>query len=472
MGESGAGSADREAFAGWAFAGRAAFVAMVRAALAEAPIAAREGEAADDVGLARLAALGQRLADARAAWDRARYPADPMDATIAGCWTRWAAGNPFHDQRKWLALLEKPVVAAFRQALSARPLPPDVVARAIGDLRDALFYQLIGGRGGVSGFAELAAHALEMAPGGPIAPLVEVLSPTGRATVANCVSRRGHWPSTLERALPNLAGPGERALHVQRAELDDALAWAELHTALRLVASWGGDGGDDERDWAIVTQNLGRSRGRLRAVAASEPPAALVEALVRVDGLAERTRAAARRWGWSWAWEALSRGFSFDLDQPVIRPCRVEPGVEPLDADDQAVLDGWFVLAVLRGRGATVRRWCTEGKGDADGTWGRLLLELPEGLRDPDGGFVRVRAGLADGWDARVASTAPVLREIAALPPSRKLKDAFWAVAGPAWPEAIARPRGGFPTFVEHARAWTHGTETADPLPPLGEDEP
>jgi hypothetical protein len=340
----------------------------------------------------------------------------------------------------------------------------------MGDLRDALFYQLIGGSG-PAGLAEIAAYALETGPGGPVQPLVDVLSPAGRATVAGCASRRGHWPQTLERALPDLAGPRERAIHLQAEGTGSPAGWIELHTALRLIASWAEGPSDEERDWTIVQQNQGRARGRLRALAATTPPSALAAAVCGLDGVAERTRAAARRWAWSWAWEALARGFSFDPDRPVIRPCRAEPGAEPLDADDLATLDVWFVLAVLRGRGHTVRRWCTEGSGDADGTWGRLLLELPEGLRDPDGGLVRVRAALAEGWDRRVEQTAPLLREIAALPPGRKLKDAFWAAVGPHWSLAVTQPKGGFPTFVRNAGRWVRGSE-ADPAVHRGQERP
>ncbi|MEQ1508277.1 MAG: hypothetical protein ABMB14_38960 [Myxococcota bacterium] len=459
-----------EPFAGWAFADRPAFRAVITAVALDAPTVPRTGETGTSSALAlgRLDALGPRIADElRGAWARARYPSDPADAQVAAMWSRWGAGNPFGDQLKWVRLLDKPVTAAFRQALSARPLPPDVVARAIGDLRDALFYQLIGAPGS-SGFAELAAYLLETGPGGPVRPVVEVLSPAARGVVAACVSRRGHWPRTLERALPDLAGPRERAMHLQ-GEADAVDAWIELHTALRLIESWSLDGGDDERDWVIVLQNHGRSRGRLRAVAGREPSKALADAILRLDGTAERTRTAARRWAWTWAWEALAKGFSFDLGQPVVRPCRAEPGLEPLDADDLAMLDGWFLLAVLRGRGATVHRWCTEGKGDPDGTWGRLLLEIPVGLRDPDGGFARVRAALAAGWNERVAALRPTIAAVAALPPGRRLKDQFWVAVGPVWPPAVARPHGGFPTFVRNAAAWVHGSEAAGGMPPRGE---
>ncbi|MEZ4238326.1 MAG: hypothetical protein R3F59_19675 [Myxococcota bacterium] len=426
---------------------------------------ARPGES-DAVALSRLSAIGARLAEAREAWARAAYPAQPADERVAAMWraTGRGAQGSFAHQGAWQQLLARPVVAAFRQALSTRPLPPHVRDRALGDLRDTLFYQLVGGQG----FAELAAFTLETAPGGPVAPLFDVLSERSRSRAARCVSARGHWPQTLALALP-AAGATERALLVQ-ADPRDPEDWIELHCALRLLASWAESPGDDDRDWSIVTQNQGRSRGRLRALAASEPAAALAERVAALPALAERTRAAARRWAWSWAWEALATDFAFDLDRPVVRPCVAEAGVAALEAEELEIVETWLLLVILRGRGDTVRRWAAEGRGDSDGTWGRLLLELPADLREADGGLARVRAALAAGWDARVASVAPVLRRVAGLSEGRALKRAFWDVVGPAWHVAVAHPRAGFPTFVRNARDWVaRGSETGGPLPPGGE---
>jgi hypothetical protein len=448
---------------GWRIAAHPDWVALVRAAVDRAPVVLRPDEAGPprQAASARLRAVGARIDEARDAWARARYAAEPADEVVAAMWTRWAAGRPFADQARWLKLLDRPVTAAFRQALSCRPLPPAVRQRALGDLRDALFYQLVGG----GGFAELAAYVLETAPGGPVAPLFDALSPASRSRAARCVAQRGHWPGTLRLALP-AAGASERALLIEADATRTAEDWIELHTALRLVATWEADTGDEDRDWAVVLQNQGRSRGRLRALAATEPPARLVAALRDLPGLAERTRAAARRWAWSWAWEALAQGFSFDLDRPVVRPCVVEPGLQPLDADDLAVLEGWLLLVILRGRGATARRWSLDGSGDGDGTWGRLLQELPADLRDGDGGFARIRAALAAGWDARIGAVTPPLERVATLEEGRKLKEAFWREVGPAWHGAIGRPRAGFPSFVRHARAWlAHGAETEGRVP-------
>ncbi|MEQ1564882.1 MAG: hypothetical protein ABMA64_04535 [Myxococcota bacterium] len=439
---------------GWACGAFASVVAASADTCTPPPRPEEAGVAPSEIAPARLAALGPRVADElRGAWSRATYRPDPADDQVRAMWTRWGERAPFGDQLRWQRLLEGPVVGAFRQALAARPLPPDVVARAIGDLRDALFYQLIGGREAQStGFSELASHVLETAPGGPVAPLVAALSPAARSTVASCMSKRGHWPRTVELALPDLAGARERSLRLQGE--GDPEGWIDLHTVLRLLAWWGDDPSDPERDWTIVLQNHGRSRGRLRAVAAREPPARLAAQLAPLPSLAERTRAAARRWAWAWAWESLARGFAFDLDQPVIRPCRAEPGLDPLDPDDLAMVEGWLLLVILRGRGETARRWSRDGSGDSDGTWGRLLLEVPAGLRDPDGGLSRVRAALAERWEQMVRDLGPTLTAIAAAPTGRDAKRAFWEVAGPVWHPAVGRPKAGFPTFARSAAEW------------------
>ncbi len=452
--------------AGWRIAAHPDWVALVRAAAAESPVHARPGEAGApaDIALARLEAVGDSLDEARAAWAKASWAPRPIDERVAAMWLGFGSGRSFSHQGAWQQLLARPVTGAFRQALSTRPLPPHVWDRALGDLRDALFYQLAGG----GGFAELASHVLETAPGGPVAPLFDALSPDARARAARCVARRGHWPGTLARALP-AAGTTERALLLQADERDPE-DWMELHTALRLLASWQAESGDPDRDAAIVSQNLGRSRGRLRALVASEPHDHLAARIVRLEGLTERTLAAARRWAWSWAWEALATGFSFGLDRPVIRPCVTEPGAAPLDAEELEVLEVWLLLVVLRGRGETARRWSTEGAGDGDGTWGRLLLELPADLRDPDGGFGRVRAALASGWRERVAAIEPILERVARLPPGRNLKRDFWREVGAAWNEAVGYPRAGFPTFVKNAAAWLHGSESRGRMPCAGED--
>lgn len=449
----------------WRIGAHEEWVAVVREAARGTAVAARPDEPAADVVPRRLAAVGARLHEAREAWADEHYPSAPGDAGVAALWAGWGGGELWRDQQGWLSLLLEPVTRAFRLALASRPPPPQIVARAVGDLRDALYYKLVSG-----GLAEIATYALETGPGGPVGPVFDVLSERGRALVARCVTRRGHWPHTVARVLP-AAGGAERALLLQQQTERPPADWIELHTALRLVAAWGESPGDVDRDWSIVTQNQGRARGRLRAVALLEPPERLAEAVVALESGVARTRAAARRWAWSWAWEEVARGFSFSIDEPVIRPCRTEAGDAPLDGESLLGLEGWALLVILRGRGDTLARWARDGAGDRDGTWGRLLLELPEELRDADGGYTRVRAALDRHWPALERTLRPVLADIGALEPGRTLKARFWEVAGAAWHDSITKPRGGFPTLARHASAWVseRGSETGPEMHEEGE---
>lgn len=453
--------------AGWRLQAVDRAVDIVRARVGERPPMPRADERGldpDTVARIRLAALGERVAnELRGAWDRAAWATRPeTDPHVAAMWRRWASGGVFADQRAWISLLEKVVVGAFRQALSGRPLPGDVLARATGDLRDALFYQLLGGREG-SGFREVASFVLETAPTGPVTPLLGVLSPAARTRVAGCVTRRGHWPQTVARVLDAAPGPDDRALWLAGSTTpEDADGWIDLHVVMRLVDGWGEDPGDPDHDWVVLRQNHGRARGRLRAVAAAESPERLAAALGALPALTERTRAGARRWAWAWAWEALATGFVFDLGQPVVRPCKAGAGPEPVDAEELAALHCWALLVLLRGRATTLRRWCREGSGDRDGTWGRLVAGVPI---ETDGSHARVRAALTESWDRWLGDVTPAVRAVAGLPPGRNLRQAFEDALVPWWHPAVPWPRSGFPSMVRHARDWLHGSEGEARLP-------
>ncbi len=322
-------------------------------------------------------------ARARGCWPWETQVHEPQQVAAGlddvGAWARWL--------EDWRFAAGPVQLEAVRRAVQARPAQGDtvsetlsapvdragevashVVGRALGDLDDALFYQLLAGAERAAG---LAVWALVGAPGGPAAPLLEVLEDRERAVVARCVTRPGHWPGTIAAALPSLPGSAERALHLQSDPVDAAgvEGWLDLHVALRLVGRWHEPGAPCERqDRAIVVQNRGRSRGRLRAVATRRPAVALTEALWSLEGLADRTVVAARRWAWACAWEALATDFAFDLGQAIVRSCATEAGSEPLDGDDLDALRVWALWVLLRGRFETLERWARTAQGDRDGT--------------------------------------------------------------------------------------------------------
>jgi hypothetical protein len=404
-----------------------------------------------------LGELGEAAEEARRAW-RAPPKRDPVaDAELASLWPLWTAGGVglWKARGAWERHLLGDAMGAFRQVLASRNLPYDRSRQALEDLREGLWFQLLGGGEAAPGWTELAARVLEGAGPAPLEALAGTLSPGGRAAAGVCLASRGHWPRTLDRLLPDVPGRRARGLRLAEAAGEDpgaAEALADLHAALRLVEGWR-EGGDLARDWQVIRQNRGRARGRLRALLTARPEA-LLAAIAGLDGLADRTRAAARRWAWDWAWGALSHGLELDFSRPISPPCRqLAEGLAPVGDGERPAAETWVLLAVLKGRLAHLRRWAREGgTGDHDGTWGRLLgAELPGCLRDPGGGYDRLRAWLSGDLEDTLEGWLPTLAAAAALPEGRGLKGRFEALLGPRWDPRVRFPSGGFPTFQRHA---------------------
>lgn len=427
--------------------------------------------------LEHLSFLGEQVeARERAAWGREQYDIKlNEDAATRTLWSRVFQGGAgvWADQKRWEALCLPPAQGSFRQVLSTRELPPGVAKQALTELRDGFWFQFLGGKGGVPGWAEIAARVVESLGGLPGLALALEDSEWGVAT--GCAVVRGAWPESLAALLPEIPGGPARALKLrQRLNTSPDLAEVLLdaHVALRLLDTWSSpDGADPVRSWGVVVQNRGRARGRLRALAMTRP-AALRPILLELDALHSRTVAAVRRYAWDWAWESMARGFAWDFSNPVTPPCEPpEQGLEPLDPEDHAAARTWILLVVLKGRLDHLQRWvATGGTGDRDGTWGRLLSEeLPEPLRDPppaDPGrgrvtatYHRLRAWLADSLEPTLARWRPTLAEITALPNNRVLARSMEALLRPSWDERVPFPKAGFPTFQSHAIAALAATE-------------
>lgn len=418
--------------------------------------------------LANLAFIGEQVEDReRAAWAREPFPASPKeDAEVAALWARLFQGGAalWADQRRWESLCLEPAMAAFRQVLSTRELPPGVAKQALTELRDGFWFQMLGGKGGVPGWAELAARVLETVGGVPALTLA--LADEDWSLAARCTVSRGTWPATISALLPDVPGGPARALVLWRrlAEAPDRVeAVLDAHVVLRLLETWRSpEGMDPVRSWGVVVQNRGRARGRLRALAMARP-SALRPLLLSLDALRARTLQAVRRYAWDWAWESMARGFAWDFGNAVTPPCEApDEGLVPLEPDLLPAARTWVLLVLLKGRREHLARWVlTGGTGDKDGTWGRLLSEeLPEELRDPaervgagrvTATYHRLRAWLADGLDEVIAAWRPLLAEVAALRPGRSLARATEAVLRPAWDARVPFPKAGFPTFQAHA---------------------
>ena len=420
---------------------------------------------------AELDQLGHSVEDReRAAWRRVAYPAQPeQDGRAAGIWASWFSGNPWGLREVWEALYLAPASRSFLAICEARDLPADVRRRVLDDLREGFFYRLLGASDSVPGWAELAVRVVETGGTGPVDALAMALSAADWDRVMGCALRRGEWRRTgavVWAELHEVAARARAASQQGQADPAHLEALLDLHVVRRVVSSWQRE--PVPNPWSVVVQNRGRARGRIRAVLSTRP--ALLDVLMSLDGLHARTEAAVRRYAWAWAWQELATDFAFDVSRSVTPPCLgPEPTLEGLAPDERPSLRTWVLLVVLRGRFDHLERWVrTGGTGDRDSTWARLLAEaLPVGLCDPDQGrakrartYHRLRTELAESLPDITTELAPLLADIAGLPPGRKLRAAFEERVGPTWNAAVPVPRSGFPTFVRNARA-VHAAWTA-----------
>lgn len=411
-------------------------------------------------GLERLHFLAARVEDReRRRWAVAEHPADPArDAETAGLWAAWLSGNPWSLRRPWEKLFLPEATRVFRAIAADRKLAPEIARRVIDDLREAFFYRMIGGKGALPGWAELAARVLETAPPGPLESVLRSLPAADRARLGACAAGRGVWRAS---AAAQWRAPGEAT---RAALAADALArhpervegWMDAHVIRRLILAWAS--GRAETDWILVTQNRGRARARARALLAARG-AKLAEPLLALDGLFSRTAGALRRLCWGWAYSELARDFAFDLGRPLSARCDAPAADRPAPLDDRAqrALGAWLLLVVLKGRLGHLQRWVADGRtGDRDSTWGRLLSdELPPCLRDTadEVHYLRLRGALSGGLPAALRALSEPLAAVVALPAGRGLRAAFEARFRPSWPEDLPFPRAGFPTFQRHAAA-------------------
>jgi hypothetical protein len=410
----------------------------------------------------------------RAAWRNARFTVEPeRDAQVTALWAEWFSGAPWSIRRTWDALFLPVVRGVFRAVLVARRVPKAVRSRSLADLEDAFFFALVGGAEAIPGWVELATRVLEgsaaldvgAAPGGPVDALAGVLGEPAWSQVGRCAVARGHWPGTAELLFSDLPGGSARARALERKGaadprfLESAL---DLHVVLRLVETWSRSPATQlVSSWAVITQNRGRARSRLRALAGVDR-VRLLDRLLGVSAIHGRTVRALRQYSWVWAWQGFAHDFSFDAGRGLSVPCEAPPaGAEPLGPSDPPRIRTWILLAILKGRLGHLERWTrTGGTGDRDSTWARLLTdELPDSLRDPanEGArastYHRLRNDLADSLGEHLLALRPVLAAIAALEPARNLRAQFTERVHASWDAAVPFPKSGFPTFVEHARA-------------------
>lgn len=421
--------------------------------------------------LAELLWLGQQIdVRERAAWVTTPFRADArLDASAAALWASWFAGDPWNVRRDWDRLYLPAVTRVFRGVLESRRVPPDTIGRATTDLREAFFFAMLTGerpedapRGAVPfpGWADAASRVVETGGAAPGDELARLLGARGWEVVATCAADRGELGATCAWLHPDRPDALARAVALRR-ELEPRGALEPLldvHVVRRALGRWASFAPSTHPDgaWDLVVQNRGRLRARARAVVGEHARDALGDRLLALPALHARTVAGLARFAWSWAWQQLSVDFAFDDGRGASPRCEAPTGLRPLPEEALDSARAWVLLVILRGRWSHLRRWVREGgTGDRDSGWGRLLSdELPPDLKDPGGGYRRLRALLADNLGDLVDEVLPVVRDVAGLPAGRDLARAATARLASAWHPSVELPRAGFPTMQEYTRAF------------------
>ena len=415
-------------------------------------------------GLEALRGVGNAIEQRqRQPWaDRTVTTAPTEDTHVAAMWQGWFCGDPWALHGEWEALFVPIARRAFITMLEHRGIPRARQNYILSDVLDSATTMMMGSGESSPGWMELAVRVLEGAPPSPVTAMARQLDPRGWRKVSLCAVRRGYGPASARVLYPNVSNPVQAArLLAARgmkapAHLDTVL---DLHVACRLLDRWSEDQAVTcpERNWQVVKQNRGRARARLRAVLAAADPTTLQAPLLALDGLADRTRYAMRRYCRDWAWIQLARHFPFHCHTIDAR-CNTQDDHPPMSAADRASLKSWVLLVILKGRLAHLERWIhSGGTGDRDATWGRLQKDLPDRLRELDTsgrmqrGLPRLRAELAELLPAFLAAWNPVLVRLSALSDTDALIPRFNTILDEIdWQDDIPRPGGRY--FMKYSQ--------------------
>lgn len=423
--------------------------------LAAAALAEHEG--AEEA----VAQIGERLQRVEhQGWQSTWTSHAEHDTEVALLWAGWFGGDPWGIRPAWEKLFLGRCESVFRGVLRARGVPRDAWERCIDELREAFFFQLLGARDATPGWIDLASRVIEEADGDPVVSLSKRLDRTRIGWLAGCACRRGTLAKTAACVWPEMRARGRTLRIVELASSGDLRPLVDLHVLHRVLATWADQRREAEQLWSVVLQNRGRARARLRALVAELPPAILLEDLMGLDALHHRSQRAVSRQAWAWATREVSRGFSFDVFEVTPR-CVAEEASQPIPADALATVRTWVLLVALRDRLGHLERWASTGStGDRDTSWGRLLQEVPAGLRDAQArSYERLRLALRES----LADEAPWLRErlsaVAGLDARKRGLKGLVEAALPDWDEDVQRPKSGFPSMVEAA---SRALETLD----------
>lgn len=401
----------------------------------------------------------------RTPWSRLIFPSHPQrDRQVAALWERWFADDPWSARADWEALFLTDAARAFAAVLRIRRIPPERRALILDDLREAFFFMMLGEAGATAGWRELAVRTLETTGPSPVEALCGLLDGRRWAAATRCAVQRGYGPISAALLCPDTDNPDLQARRLARRGLDDAHsleAALDLHIACRQLDRWA-DAAETtapDRSWQVVVQNRGRARARMRALLSGDSSRGLLqEPLLALPGLFQRTRFAIRRYCRDWAWIQLSQQFPFGV-HPLDAPCDAPLSRPPLTTDDRQALQTWILLAILKDRLGHLRRWIqTGGTGDRDATWGRLLMAVPDHLRETGRrgaarGQHHLRAELTELLPEALERWLPTLRALGALPRQKGLGAAAEALLLPDWHPAIKPPSVRWRAYCDSAAA-------------------
>ncbi|MCB9761184.1 MAG: hypothetical protein H6739_15190 [Alphaproteobacteria bacterium] len=405
--------------------------------------------------LQELAAWGRTLSRWRNLPSATPNPEEDRAAERA--WASLLTADPFGALDDLQRRLLPPVMAQFNALMRRRRVPETEASRVRAELEEGFIFTLLDDAWGVEPRLDLALRVLESAGPGWL-PLADMLTPAEAREAACCLAERRRWGPTLRAVWPLARTRADRASRLgERLSVDPG--WlaplTDLHLCARLLERWRVKdplATHPDHGARILQQNLSRVRARLRAVL-SRSPERLLEPLMTVEALDERTRSAAARFAWAWARRELPHHFTLGSAKGT-RRCEPVEELPPLPVEADGPLRTWVLLAVLRGKDEHLERWVrTGGTGDGDSGWGRVLQQLPDALRDADGATHAMRRALAVELPEIYTELEPLLFDLADQPVDRSLRSRVETLLRPGWDDAIPVPSGGFRKMPARARA-------------------
>ena len=411
--------------------------------------------------LARLWEIGHDIEARRfAPWSDRTYRPDPiLDPEVECLWRTLMSDDPWPARRRWEALFLGRAEGAVVAVLRGSSIPEYRRQQILADVREGFFYAMLGGSARDAGWAELGARVLETVDPHPIAALSWHAGAEAWRLVARCVVDRGHMQRTAVRAWPHAANGTGRAWCARRILPRHWRAFVALHVLCRVVDRWDDPTCTDTAStWRSVVQNLGRARGRLRAVLIQTGPRTGWGTLGRIAALHARTRTAI---GWmcrDWAQRQLTHDAPFDLQGARGAACNAPslPWRDEYRTEARRAASSWLVLVALRGRWPHLRRWSRDRSHTGRDTgFGRLLTDAPASLVDVEGGrraYHRLRAYVSSDWSSLQRGVLRRIRSVADLDPDTpNLRDRFEACLLD-WHADVPFPRVRYRDYIDACR--------------------